>query len=482
MGLVVRHADQTHTHLVSLAEELQKSVVFLTHPVFQTVHRLDQLMFLQACDSLMWLQNVVIQVLQKLCPQDVVTGLLNTSRQMEQEKFSSDQEVLAEAIPRHRPHVDALMTEAGGSHLKHCGSRLAIFTVMMDDSSSRAKLFRGVVVMGACHMGKLARNVLQAYSPLTSTSGQINWRYVVHLNDVQTKHGLHATNRVTDKHVSFDSQKMKVSLAAHTLVALSQWLWTLASHSVNTVKQQLNSWRYLSVMGFIINIDTLMLMIPEPASASAGGWNNNPSASQFQAIFRHLTVRCGVSPSTSGNVAAQDETVSLSAFEMSSSPAAEETEELPSPFADVPALSYHLLTLKNKGGLMIPSEGTVKVVSWSHPVCRVDLVLEVLHGDSSLRIDSHVGYSTDIQSSSSRDFTEVCPAIAAGERFAHLAEPRVTAASQTLSTQHLVPGVKSLWVVRIRLILFSPLHLPEVLRQRETSVGCVWVQCESTGI
>ena len=58
----------------------------------------------------------------------------------------------------------------------------------------------------------------------------------------------------------------------------------------------------------------------------------------------------------------------------------------------------------------------------------------------------------------------------------------VTAASQTLSTQHLGPGVKSLWVVRIKLILFNPLHLPEVLRQREKSVGCVWVQCESTGI
>ena len=58
----------------------------------------------------------------------------------------------------------------------------------------------------------------------------------------------------------------------------------------------------------------------------------------------------------------------------------------------------------------------------------------------------------------------------------------VTAASQTLSTQHLDMGVKSLWVVRMRLILFNPLHLPEVLRQREFSVGCVWVQCESTGI
>ena len=42
-------------------------------------------------------QNFVIQVLQKLCPHGVVTGLLNTSRQMGHEKLSSDQEV-AEAI------------------------------------------------------------------------------------------------------------------------------------------------------------------------------------------------------------------------------------------------------------------------------------------------------------------------------------------------------------------------------------------------
>ncbi|XP_037831652.1 uncharacterized protein si:ch73-130a3.4 isoform X3 [Kryptolebias marmoratus] len=76
---------------------------------------------------------------------------------------------------------------------------------------------RVFVMMDACHMLKLARNMLQAYSPLTSASGQINWRYIVHLNDVQTKDGLHAANRVTDKHVNFDSQKMKVSLAAQTL-------------------------------------------------------------------------------------------------------------------------------------------------------------------------------------------------------------------------------------------------------------------------
>lgn len=76
---------------------------------------------------------------------------------------------------------------------------------------------RVFVMMDACHMLKLARNMLQAYSPITSTTGQINWRYIVHLNDVQAKDGLHGANKVTDKHVNFDSHKMKVSLAAQTL-------------------------------------------------------------------------------------------------------------------------------------------------------------------------------------------------------------------------------------------------------------------------
>ncbi|XP_051530543.1 uncharacterized protein LOC127427151 [Myxocyprinus asiaticus] len=70
----------------------------------------------------------------------------------------------------------------------------------------------------------------------------------------------------------------------------------------------------------------------------SGGWKNNHSAGQFQSIFCHLMVRCGVYPSTSGNVAAQDETVSLSAVEMSSALAAEETEELPSPFVNISAI------------------------------------------------------------------------------------------------------------------------------------------------
>ncbi len=72
-------------------------------------------------------------------------------------------------------------------------------------------------MMDACHMLKLARNMLQAYSPIKSSIGQISWTHIVQLNDIQIKDGLHAANKLTGKHIFFDSQKMKVSLAAQTL-------------------------------------------------------------------------------------------------------------------------------------------------------------------------------------------------------------------------------------------------------------------------
>jgi hypothetical protein len=37
-------------------------------------------------------------------------------------------------------------------------------------------------------------------------------------------------------------------------------------------------------------------------------------------------------------------------------------------------------------------------------------------------------------------------------------------------------------VIRIRLLLSPPCHLSVLLRQREASVYCVWVQCEITDI
>lgn len=65
------------------------------------------------------------------------------------------------------------------------------------------------------------------------------------------------------------------------------------------------------------------------------GWN---TAGQFQGIFCHLMVQFGVSVSTSEKVAPQDETMSLLAVEMSSSPSEEESKKLPSSFVNISAL------------------------------------------------------------------------------------------------------------------------------------------------
>ncbi|XP_034064543.1 THAP domain-containing protein 5-like [Gymnodraco acuticeps] len=56
-----------------------------------------------------------------------------------------------------------------------------------------------------------------ANSPIATTTGQIKWRFINHLNEVQKKDGLHAANQITDKHVYFENHKRRVSLAAQTL-------------------------------------------------------------------------------------------------------------------------------------------------------------------------------------------------------------------------------------------------------------------------
>lgn len=73
------------------------------------------------------------------------------------------------------------------------------------------------VMMDPCHMLKLARNILQAYSSIISPAGIVRWSHISELNDVQEKEGLHAANKITRKHINFSSQKMKVSLAVQTL-------------------------------------------------------------------------------------------------------------------------------------------------------------------------------------------------------------------------------------------------------------------------
>lgn len=58
----------------------------------------------------------------------------------------------------------------------------------------------------------------------------------------------------------------------------------------------------------------------------------------------------------------------------------------------------------------------------------------------------------------------------------------VAAPSQSLSTQHLTGLVKSLWMIRIRLLFLSAAYFPVTFRQDEVFIHSVGVECEITGI
>ncbi|KAK6191108.1 hypothetical protein SNE40_002852 [Patella caerulea] len=52
---------------------------------------------------------------------------------------------------------------------------------------------------------------------ITTPTGTVEWNNILTLNDVQNTIGLSAGNKLSNKHVNFQQQKMKVSLAVQTL-------------------------------------------------------------------------------------------------------------------------------------------------------------------------------------------------------------------------------------------------------------------------
>lgn len=73
------------------------------------------------------------------------------------------------------------------------------------------------VIMDACHMIKLLRNMFQAYKCLKTDGGCIKWKYIECLHHQQQDLGLKFANKLSQKHVEFTKQKMKVNLAVQTI-------------------------------------------------------------------------------------------------------------------------------------------------------------------------------------------------------------------------------------------------------------------------
>lgn len=75
--------------------------------------------------------------------------------------------------------------------------------------------FRGsriYVIFDACHMIKLARNVLENCEEIKSQEQlSIRWNDITNLHNLQKEAGLRLANKLTNRHINFHKLKMKVS-------------------------------------------------------------------------------------------------------------------------------------------------------------------------------------------------------------------------------------------------------------------------------
>ena len=67
------------------------------------------------------------------------------------------------------------------------------------------------IILDVCHMVKLIRNSLEALQTIQSPNGLIKWRDIETLNKIQNNIGLRSCNKLSDRHVNFHQQIMKVS-------------------------------------------------------------------------------------------------------------------------------------------------------------------------------------------------------------------------------------------------------------------------------
>lgn len=101
--------------------------------------------------------------------------------------------------------------ESLGAHLK--GDNIVSYFLHPCDDSIKVAVF-----LDACHMIKLVRNLLAEYKVLKiPTHGLVMWKHIEELHNLQEAEGMSLANRLSKTHLQYQTQKMKVKLAAQLL-------------------------------------------------------------------------------------------------------------------------------------------------------------------------------------------------------------------------------------------------------------------------
>ena len=106
---------------------------------------------------------------------------------------------------------------------------------------------RVYLLLDVSHMLKLLRNTFATCGLLKDRRGNIiRWQYLEELHQLQQREGLHLASKLKSAHLCWQSQKMKVKLAAQTLSssvadALEFCRDALDLQSSRTAREQLTS-------------------------------------------------------------------------------------------------------------------------------------------------------------------------------------------------------------------------------------------------
>ena len=76
------------------------------------------------------------------------------------------------------------------------------------------------VILDQCHMLKIMRNLSAEKRVLVDENGEcIKWEYLELLHKLQAEQRLRAGNKLSERHINWTKQKMKVNIAAQTLTS-----------------------------------------------------------------------------------------------------------------------------------------------------------------------------------------------------------------------------------------------------------------------
>ncbi|KYN14927.1 THAP domain-containing protein 9, partial [Trachymyrmex cornetzi] len=170
------------------------------------------------------------------------------------------------------------------------------------------------IIYDACHMIKLVRNAIAKYNLNDKDGRTISWKYIKQLVFLQDAEKLYPAVKIGHRHINFNNEKMKVSLAVQvlstsvcdTLQFLEHDLilpqFAAASGTATFCKMLNDIFDLLILNSFsavaekLFNESTIEFLLTYKLSQDhietwfalirrMNGYNNNPSTKQFQSSF-----------------------------------------------------------------------------------------------------------------------------------------------------------------------------------------------------